>query len=127
MAVVKTARVQILGNDGETLKMSNESQTRPIPDEIEDLEVCCREGRPARCVRRYRIRIDRQPHVVNVTCMNGRQLLEIAGKCDVTKWKIFQKLCGQMQEIGLDEDVCFTTPGVEKFKTMPLDQTEGQR
>jgi hypothetical protein len=32
-----------------------------------------------------------------------------------------------MQEIGLDEDVCFTTPGVEKFKTMPLDQTEGQR
>ena len=59
--------------------------------------------------------------------MNGRQLLEIAGKYDVTKWKIFQKLCGQMQEIGLDEDVCFTTPGVEKFKTMPLDQTEGQR
>ena len=105
--------------------MANEPQTKDLPDEIEDLEVCCKEGRPARCVRRYRIRIDRERHVVKVTCMNGQQLLELAGKCDVRRWKIFQKLKGQMKEIGLDGDVCFTTPGVEKFKTLPLDQTEG--
>lgn len=107
--------------------MSTEVSPENLPDEIEDLEVCAKEGWAARCVRRYRIRIDRERHVVNVTYMTGQQLLELAGKCDVHRWKIFQKLKGQMKEIGLDETVCFTTPGVEKFKTLPLDQTEGRR
>lgn len=96
-----------------------------LPDELEDLEVCAKEGRAARCVRRYRIRIDRELYVVQVTYMTGQQLLELAGKCDISRWKIFQKLQGQMVEIGLRETVSFTTPGVEKFKTLPLDQTEG--
>jgi len=30
-----------------------------------------------------------------------------------------------MLEIGLGETVSFTMPGIEKFKTLPLDQTEG--
>jgi hypothetical protein len=98
-----------------------------LPDELEDLEVCCKEGRAARCVRRYRIRIDREHFVVNVTHMTGRQILELAGKCEVTKWQIFQKLHGELKKIGLDEVVDFTAPGVEKFKTLPLDQTEGSR
>jgi hypothetical protein len=96
-----------------------------LPDELEDLEVCAKEGRAARCVRRYRIRIDREHHVVNVTFMTGQQLLELAGKCDVQRWQLFQKLKGEMKKVGLDEKVDFTTPGVEKFKTLPLDQTEG--
>lgn len=98
-----------------------------LPDELEDLEVCCKEGRAAKCVRQYRIRIDRESYVVNVTYMTGRQLLELAGKCDITKWKIFQKLRGEMKEVGPNEEVSFTTPGIEKFKTLPLDQTEGSR
>jgi len=107
--------------------MSIEVSPENLPEEIEDLEVCAKEGRAARCVRRYRIRIDWERHVVNVTYMTGQQLLELVGKCDVHRWKIFQKLKGQMKEIGLNEEVCFTTPGVEKFKTLPLDQTEGQQ
>jgi hypothetical protein len=105
--------------------MENASTLENLPDELEDLELCAKEGRAARCVRRYRIRIDREHYVVHVTYMTGQQLLELAGKCDVTRWKIFQKLQGQMVEIGLNETVSFTTPGVEKFKTLPLDQTEG--
>ncbi len=97
-----------------------------LPDELEDLEVCVREGRQPRCVRRYRIRIDKESYVVHVTHMTGRQLLELAGKCDVSRWKIFQKLQGgNVEEIGLDQVVSFTTLGIEKFKTLPLDQTEG--
>lgn len=105
--------------------MENAATLENLPDELEDLEVCAKEGRAARCVRRYRIRIDREQYVVHVTYMTGKQLLELAGKCDVTRWKIFQKLKGQMVEVGLQETVSFTTPGVEKFKTLPLDQTEG--
>lgn len=97
-----------------------------LPDEIEDLEVCAREGRQPRCVRRYRIRIDKEHFVVPVTEMTGRQLLELAGKCDVSRWKLLQKRRGgERVEIGLDEFVNFTTPGIEKFNTLPLDQTEG--
>ena len=96
-----------------------------LPDELEDLEVCVREKRGARCVRRYRIRIDREYYEARVTYMTGHQLLELAGKCDVHRWQIFQKLRGELTLVGLDERVDFTTPGIEKFKTLPLDQTEG--
>jgi hypothetical protein len=107
--------------------MDQVSSSVELPNELEDLEVCCEEGRAARCVRRYRIRIDREHFVVNVTHMTGRQLLELAGKCEVAKWQIFQKLHGELKKVGLDEVVDFTAPGVEKFKTLPLDQTEGSR
>jgi hypothetical protein len=40
---------------------------------------------------------------------------------------ISQKLRGgQTKRIDLDERVDFTTPGVERFMTLPLDQTEGE-
>ena len=39
---------------------------------------------------------------------------------------ISQKLHGgQVKTIGLDEVADFTCPGVERFMTLPLDQTEG--
>ena len=105
--------------------MEKSTLVEDIPDELEHLEVCTKEGRAPRCVRRYRIRIDREQYVVHVTYMTGQQLLEVAGKCDVQRWKIFQKLKGKMVEIGLNETVSFTDPGIEKFKSLPLDQTEG--
>lgn len=94
--------------------------------EIEDLEICCREGRQPRCVRSYRIRIDKQHHVVHVSHMTGLQLLELAGKCEPSKWLIFQKLGGgELKKIEADEVVDFTTPGIERFVTLPREQQEG--
>lgn len=106
--------------------MATTPENVELPDELEDLETCCSEGRAARCVRRYRIRIDREQYVVRVTKMTGRQLLELTGICDAAKWKVFQKLSGQLVEVGHDEWVDFTAKGIEKFKTLPCDQTEGQ-
>lgn len=105
--------------------MENPLQIETILDELEDLEVCAKEGRLPRHVKRYRIRIDREAYVVEVTSMTGKQLLELAGKHDVARWKIFEKVKGQMVEIGLHQSVSFLRHGVEKFKTLPLDQTEG--
>jgi len=107
--------------------LANVSESFSKDEEIEDLEVCSREGRQPRCVRKYRIRIDKEYFVVPVTAMTGRQLLELAGKCDISRWKIFQKLKGgAVTVIGLDQSVDFTTPGIEKFNTLPIDQTEGE-
>jgi len=106
--------------------MNNPNEPNSQEVEIEDLEVCCREGRRPRCDLRYRIKVDKEPHISPVSFMTGRQILELAGKCEPEKWKLRQKFgSGELKKIGLDEKVDFTTPGVEKFLTLPCDQTEG--
>lgn len=106
--------------------MSDPRQAVSEDQEVIDLEACAKEGRQPPAGVRYRIRIDREHFVVNVPCMTGRELLQLAGKCPPEQWMISQKLRGgQVVEIGLDEKADFTTPGVERFMTLPLDQTEG--
>ena len=73
----------------------------------------------------FKIRIDKQNYDVNVPSMTGSQLLALAGK-PTSKYKLIQRLQGgQAKPVGGDESVCFTDPGVERFMTLPLDQTEG--
>lgn len=94
-------------------------------DEIADLEQYAREDRtPPRC-RRYRIRIDRERYVVHEPCLTGREILELAGK-KPTEFQLFQKFRGgEMEQVLPETKVDFTRKGVERFVTLPLDQTEG--
>jgi len=58
--------------------------------------------------------------------MTGREILTLAGKIPPESFQLRQKLKGgTVRKIGLDDNVDFTEPGVEKFMTIPLDQTEG--
>lgn len=94
--------------------------------EIIDLETFAKEGRPVPKARRYRIKIDREVFVVEKECLTGRELLILAKKLPPEKYQINLKLRGgKVEPISLDEKVCFTRPGIEKFMTLPLDQTEG--
>lgn len=97
-------------------------------DEPVDVEECAKHGhRPPRA-RRYRIRIDKQRYVVDRPSMTGRDLLGLAGKTPVTRFRIDQKLRGgQTKQIGYGEEVLICAPGVERFMTIPLDQREGER
>lgn len=97
-------------------------------DEIIYVEEYAKAGRMAptgaRC--RCRIRIDREEYVVEVPRMAGSELLVLAGKTPPERFKILQKLLGgHVEEIGLDEYADFTHPDVERFVTLPFDQTEG--
>lgn len=95
-------------------------------DDVVDIEECGKAGRKPPRARRYRIRIDKQRFVVDVASMTGREMLVLAGKTPPERFTISQKLRGgQAETIGLDETVDFTRPGVERFMTLPLDQTEG--
>jgi hypothetical protein len=95
-------------------------------EEIVDLEECALANRRPPRARHYRIRIDKQKYEVELSAMTGRELLTLAGKLPVTNYMISQKFRGgQAKKIGLDEKADFTTPGVERFMTLPLDQTEG--
>lgn len=95
--------------------------------EIIDVEQFSKDGKTPPKDKKYRIKIDREVYVVEKECMTGRELLTLAGKKPPEKYQLNMKLKGgKVEPISLDEKVCFTKPGVEKFMTLPLDQTEGQ-
>jgi hypothetical protein len=99
-------------------------QTR---DQIFDIEEYGRAGReiPPHA-QRFRIRIDKQQFTVDVPEMTGRQLLELAGKVPPEQYALYEKLHGgATRKIELTEEVKFHRHGVERFFTLPLDQTEG--
>jgi len=94
-------------------------------EEVEIEEYGKKNTRPPRA-KRYVIRIDKTRYTVTVPRMTGRALLELAKKIPPERYTISQKLHGgQVKTIELDKEADFTAPGVERFMTLPLDQTEG--
>ena len=95
--------------------------------EIIDLEEYAIEGKkPPKCCR-YKIKIDKNKYIVDVPSMSGREILNLAEKTPPEQYMLFQKFrSGENKRIELDEKVDFTTPGIEKFRTLPMDQTEGE-
>lgn len=106
-------------------------ETSVIEEVIEiviiDIEEYAKAGRPVPTkAHSYRIRIDKEKFVVKVPAMTGRELLNLAGKTPATNYMISQKFrSGEAKKIGYDEKADFTAPGVERFMTLPLDQTDG--
>lgn len=98
-----------------------------VEDDVVDLEEFGRAGRPVPPhATRFRIRIDKDQFTVSVPEMTGRQLLELAGKVPPEQFAIYEKLKGgATRKIELDQKADFRKPGVERFMTLPLDQTEG--
>ena len=93
-----------------------------------DVELFAKEGKEVPKGHVYIITVDRQKFKVNEECMTGREILILAGKTPPERFQLNLRLKGgKVVKVGYDEKVCFTTPGVEKFMTIPLDQTEGGR
>ena len=107
-----------------------EKQDFSLEDQIIDLEWCSKHGHKPPKGRKYRIKIDRERYVVESECLTGKELLELAGKTPYNRYQLNQKvrIKGKVKivKIGYDQTVCFSEPGVEKFMTLPLDQTEGE-
>lgn len=98
----------------------------PDGDHLIDVEQYAKEGRETPLGRRYRIRIDKTHFDVETSSLTGRELLLLAGKSPPERFRLDQKLrAGQTRLVGLDQVVDLTEPSVERFMTLPLDQTEG--
>lgn len=94
--------------------------------DLVDVEEYGKAGKPVPRAKQYRIRIDKEYYFVHSVSLTGRQLLVLAGKQPPENYEIRQKVRGgELRKIGLDEDACFDAPGVERYVTLPLDQTEG--
>lgn len=103
----------------------------PIGDtdapELIDLETLAKEGRRPPPGKRYRIRVDKLHLVIETATITGRDILHRAGKQPVERYRLDQKLTGgRTEKIELDQVVDLTAPGVERFMTLPLDQSEGE-
>jgi hypothetical protein len=97
-----------------------------LEDALIELEEYAKQDKVPPKSKRYLIRIDKTKYEVNVPEMSGRQLLELAGKKPPENFLLTQKFRGgATMKIELVDIVDFTTPGIERFMTLPLDQTEG--
>lgn len=90
-----------------------------------DIEEFAKNNKPVPKGKKYKIRVDRTKYVTDKECLTGREILELAGKTPHNRYQLNQKVKGSVQKVGYDEKVDFTTPGIERFMTLPLDQTEG--
>ena len=73
----------------------------------------------------YKIQIDRQMLEIANPTPSARELLVLAGKTPAEHFALYRKERGQPQRLNIDDRVDLRDPGVEKFLTLPLDQTEG--
>lgn len=74
----------------------------------------------------FKIQIDKQLLDVRDATPSGRDLLVLAGKSPPEQFALYLKpRGGQPKRVGLDDKVDLREPGVERFVTLPLDQTEG--
>ena len=74
----------------------------------------------------YKIQVDKREYEIADPTPTGRELLTLAGKLPVEQFGLYLKVGGQQpKRITLDERVDLRNEGVERFVTLPLDQTEG--
>ena len=94
--------------------------------EEEDLEAAAKAGRVPRKAKRYRLRVDRVHFVVADPKITGREILTLAGKVPTERFLLSQKFAGgRAEKVDLNETIDLRKPGVERFMTVPKDQTEG--
>lgn len=100
--------------------------TEAVSDEIADLEEYTKKGQRVPRCRGYRFKVNGQPYVVEDPVITGREVLTIAGKTPPTDYTLRVKFAGHRpRKVELDEELNLRHPGIEKFKALPLDQTEG--
>ena len=97
-----------------------------IREEIADLEEYARRGEgPPHC-RAYRFKANGEPFTWEHRFISGRQVLETAGLTPPDHYTLRIKRAGQPPtKVALDHRIDLREPGIEKFKALPRDQTEG--
>lgn len=91
-----------------------------------DIAEYAKEGKAVPKEQHYKIMIDRQIYEVSDETMLGSEILLLAGKTPIERYQLNQRFNGgKVIKVPYDQRVDFTQPGLEKFMTIPLDQTEG--
>jgi len=93
---------------------------------VVDLQEYAKLGRRPPLARGYRIKINGDPYVVHNPAVTGGEILTLAGLLPAENYTLRVKIAGEKpRRIALDDSVDLRHLGVEKFKALPRDQTEG--
>lgn len=96
----------------------------PVFMSCTEIEKHCECGEPPPRTKRYIIRVDKIRLVVDHPDPTGREILVLAGK-NPEKTMLNQKIGKGFQPVGLGQKVDLTACGVERFTTLPNEQSEG--
>ena len=97
-----------------------------VLDDIIDLEEYARQGKSPPLAKGYRLKVNGKPFVIHDPNPTGREILTLAGLLPAENYTLRVKAAGAPpKKLGLDEHVDLRARGVEKFKALPRDQTEG--
>jgi hypothetical protein len=96
-----------------------------IEVEIIEIEVYAREGRPVPRGKHYRIRVDKEHFVVRQPMITREEILALVDKRPQL-YQVYQHVRGgQTKIIKSGEHVDLTEPGIERFTTLKIENTEG--
>lgn len=94
--------------------------------EIIDLYEYSKAGKTPPKGKKYKIMIKTRMYEVSVESMTGLEIYRLAGLVPPENYRLDIKEKGQInREVGLDERIDFTKPGIEKFTYVSRDQLEG--
>ncbi|MBL7789356.1 MAG: multiubiquitin domain-containing protein [Chitinophagales bacterium] len=106
--------------------LSDDQNLQSNETQVVEIELYAKEGKEVPKGCHYIITVDRQKYTVKKECMTGQEILILADKTPHDRFQLNQRFKdGKVAKVGYDQKVCFTEPGIEKFMTIPLDQTEG--
>lgn len=95
-------------------------------DEPIDVETLLKAGLPIPSSNKYLVKIDGKKVIISQFGPTGKELLAAVNK-DATKFELIQKFTlGRTEKVEINERVDLRVCGVEKFVTIPLDQTNGK-
>lgn len=109
-----------------TVITNNDSGETAVVDDIIDLEEYAKRGEAPPLAKGYRIRVNGYRFVLNEAVVSGAAVLTLAGLLPAKDYTLRVKQFGSRpRKVGLDDEVDLRARGVEKFKALPRDQTEG--
>lgn len=95
--------------------------------ELVEIEIFARENRKPPQAKKYKIRIDREPRIVEKRKITGEELLALVDKKPLG-WRLYQKRHGgQMEEIQSGQVVDLGECGIERFTTIERAQGDGEQ
>lgn len=111
---------------GKVEAMEDSAGVEAVLDDIIDLEEYAKLGKRPPLAKGYRLRVNGDPYVIHDPMPTGRAILTLAGLLPAENYTLRLKMAGEKpRKVGLDEKVDLRHVGVEKFKALPRDQTEG--
>ena len=125
-SVEKDKTMETLDKIGTEPSECGDSGVEAILDEIINLEEYAKLGKRPPLAKGYRFKVNAESYVVHDPTPTGLEVLTVAGLLPAKEYTLRVKLAGeQPRKVGLDEKIDLRRPGVEKFKALPRDQTEG--